>query len=95
MLTHVVLFKHKSPEPAQIAETVARLRALEGAVPTLRGLEVGTDVIRSERSYDVGLIARFDDRAGLAAYQAHPAHLPVLDYVNEVMASRVAVDFES
>lgn len=95
MLTHVVLFKLKEPSETGIAETVARLTALDGAVPTLRSLEVGVDVVRSARSYDVALIARFDDAAGLAAYQSHPVHLPVIDYVNEVMASRVAVDFES
>ncbi len=93
MLTHIVLFKLHDPSTENITETVARLKALDGAVPTLRSLEVGVDIVRSPRSYDVGLVARFDDRAGLEAYQAHPAHLPVVDYINETMASRVAVDF--
>lgn len=78
MLTHVILFKLKQPNETAIAEALARLRALDGAVPSLRGLEVGRDIVRSERSYDVALIARFDDLDGLIAYQQHPAHLPVV-----------------
>ena len=95
MLTHVVLFKLKDANPDSIAETVARLSALDGAVPTLQSLEVGVDIVQSSRSYDVALIARFEDLAGLEMYQAHSAHLPVIDFVNEVMESRVAVDFVS
>lgn len=94
MLTHVVLFKLKEATPQVIAETVATLRGLEGNVPSLRALEVGEDILRTERSYDVGLIARFDSLEGLEAYQLHPAHQEVLAYMRGVTERAVAVDFE-
>lgn len=93
MLTHVVLFKLHDPET--IPETVEVLRSLSGNVPTLRELEVGTDVIRAARSYDIALIARFDSLEGLQDYQEHPFHQGVLTHMRRVMSASVAVDFES
>jgi hypothetical protein len=94
MLTHVVLFKLKERTAENISEVVSRLARLAESVPMVRDLEVGADVIRSARSYDVALIVKFDDRAAMEAYQVHPEHVPVLAFVREVCESVVAVDFE-
>lgn len=95
MFTHIVLFKLKDVRPENIATTRAKLTGLVGNIETLRGLEVGVDVMRSGRSYDLALITRFDDRAGYEIYRQHPVHLPVLAYLHEAAESAVAVDFES
>ena len=79
MITHVVLFKLKDASAARMEETRARLDGLRGAVGVLKSLEVGVDVIRSERSYDLALIATFESLADLETYQKHPAHQDVLD----------------
>lgn len=94
-LTHIVLFRLQDPSPAVLEETVGRLRALLGRIPSLRDLEVGVNVVPSARAYDIGLIARIDDRAGLDAYQVHPAHQDVLAYMRTVLAGAAAVDFEA
>lgn len=93
MLTHVVLFKLKDRSQASVAQARARLDTLAGNVPTLLSIEVGEDVLHSGRSYDLALIARFDDLAGLEAYQIHPVHVPVLAYMREAAEAIVAVDF--
>ncbi len=49
-------------------------------MPSLRSMEVGIDFMGSERSYDLVLIATFDDEAGLAAYDKHPSHEEVRAY---------------
>lgn len=92
--THVVLFKFKQPTPAILAKATEQLRSLEGKVPELRSIEVGVDLLHSARSYDLGLITRFDSMADLDAYQKHPDHLEVLNYLRSVLAGSVAVDFE-
>ena len=93
MLTHVVMFKLKEKTQELVDETVARLMAMDGEIPSLRGLEVGADVILSTRSYDVVLIADFDNQDGLDAYIAHPAHQVVLEFIERVMEPRIVVDF--
>lgn len=95
MLTHVVLFKLADPTAENIAAFAQKLQSLEGRVPQLRGIEVGTDVVRSERSCDVALITRFDSLADMEAYQVHPYHQEVLGYVKRVITKAHAVDFDS
>lgn len=95
MLTHVVMYKLHDRLPEKVALARNQLATLEGAIPSLQSIEIGTDILRSGRSYDLVLIARFEDLAGLEAYQAHPVHLPVLSYLREACESIIAVDYES
>jgi hypothetical protein len=95
MITHVILAKLKDRSVQNIQSTHALMSSLNGKIPSLRHLEVGIDLTRSERSYDLALIAKFDDLAGLDAYQTHPIHVPISARVRELAASIVAVDYES
>ncbi|MCB8984745.1 MAG: Dabb family protein [Ardenticatenaceae bacterium] len=95
MLTHVVMYKLEDHSSGSIERALEKIRALEGKVPSLRSLEVGCNIVPSARAYDLALIARFDDLAGLQAYQSHPEHQPVLDYMRAVSEGVTAVDFES
>lgn len=94
-LTHVVLFKLNDTSAAVMTKTVDVLRGLEGNVPTLRHIEVGTNIVASNRAYDLALITRFDDLAAMEAYQGHPYHQNVLTYMKTVIETAVAVDYES
>jgi len=95
MLTHVVLIKLRDRSPEAIAAVRAHLDTLAGNIPSLRAIEVGTDMLHSGRSFDLALIARFDDLAGLEAYQSHPVHLPVLAAIGEAAETVIAVDYEN
>ncbi len=95
MITHVVLFRLKDRSKKNIERTRDMLMALKDRIPVLRSFEVGTDIIRSERSYDLALIARFDSLDGLEAYRIHPDHVNVVDYIAQVKESSIAVDYES
>ena len=96
MITHIVFFKLSKPTPENIAGTRDKLLSMSGKIPELRHLEVGIDVIRSERSYDLALITRFDSLTDLQAYQVHPWHAgEVLPHVKSVSSSIVVVDYES
>ncbi|GJM78183.1 hypothetical protein HMSSN139_06790 [Paenibacillus sp. HMSSN-139] len=66
--------KLKDASPESVERTAAVLRGLEGKVEQLRGLEVGIDVVRSQRSYYIALIATFDSLEDLEGYQVHPEH---------------------
>ncbi|RMG99287.1 MAG: Dabb family protein [Chloroflexi bacterium] len=95
MITHVVMFRLKDRSPENLQKTRNFLLDLDGKIPSLRQLEVGIDLVRSERSYDLVLIAKFDNMAGLHAYQVHPAHVPVVAHMREIAEAAAAVDFES
>lgn len=92
MIRHVVC--HKYTDKAQAEKIKPMLLSLMGQVPSLRAIEVGTDVLGSKRSYHLVTICTFDDLAGLEAYKDHPAHVAVREYIHSVLESSVAVDFE-
>ncbi len=94
MIVHVVLFKLKDGSPESVAATVKVLEGLRGRIPVLRELEVGADVLRTDRSFDLALTASFDSLEDLQAYQVHPAHQEVVAYIAGVRESVVAVDYE-
>lgn len=96
MLTHIVMFKLKEPTPENIAAAKEKLLSMQGNVPMLRHLEVGVDVVRSERSYDIALNTKFDSLEDLQAYQVHPYHGgDVAPFMREMSAAVAVVDYES
>jgi len=94
LITHVVLFKLKDRSPEAIEKAARALRGLEGRVPVIRSIEVGVDVLRSQRSFDIALTVRFDTLADLEAYQSHPEHVKVADYIATVRESVAVADYE-
>ncbi|NQX49827.1 Dabb family protein [Paenibacillus tritici] len=94
MIKHIVFFKLKDRSPEQVAETVAVLRNMEGRIPQLLSIEVGADLIHSERSFDIALVTVVASMEDLQAYQVHPAHKEVIAHINEVKELSVAVDYE-
>lgn len=93
-LTHVVMVKLKERTPEIVDTAVQMIRSMEGKIEGLKSIEVGKDILHSERSYDLALIARLEDRAALERYNQHPVHLPVLEYLKTVREAVTAVDFE-
>jgi hypothetical protein len=71
----------------------AILEALPEQIDVIREFQVGYDIIQAGRSYDMGLVAAYDDRAALAVYADHPAHLPVVKRASELCENVVACDF--
>ncbi|RAV02418.1 Dabb family protein [Paenibacillus sp. YN15] len=93
MLRHVVLFKLADPTPDKLQEVKDKLLSLKGRVPQLLDIEVGIDVVRSERSYDVALITTFASLEDMNAYQVHPYHVEVGSFIATVRQAAAAVDF--
>lgn len=94
MIKHIVFFKLKDSSSESVIRTANVLRNMEGKIPQLVSLEVGVDVIRSERSYDIALITEVQSLEDLQAYQVHPVHQEVIQHMNEFKESSIAVDYE-
>lgn len=95
MLTHMVIWKYRAEVSAEERqEHAARLRRLREIVPEVHSLSVGFDVLSLPRSYDLGLVAVFRDRAGLEAYTIHPEHVAVVQLGRSITEHIASVDFE-
>lgn len=96
MITHIVLFKLTDPSQANVTAVQEMLSSMHGKIPQLQHLEVGVDLVRSERSYDLALVTRFASLSDLTAYQVHPYHAEtVVPFVKKAVISSVTVDYES
>ena len=95
MITHIVCVKLKERNAVNIQKAQDVMMSMQGRIHQLLDLEVGTDILHSERSYDLVLISKFHSLLDLAFYQAHPVHQEIVQYINNVGGTSVAVDFET
>lgn len=75
MFTHIVLFKVKEPTKENLKFLEETLLSMNGNIKELKQLEVGIDVIKSDRSYDIGIITRFDNKEDYLAYDVNEFHV--------------------
>jgi hypothetical protein len=90
LLWHIVRFRF-SPDASEEARGQLReaLDALPEEIPELRFARAAPSIDEPDV---LGLLSGFDDAAGLAAYQVHPAHLPVVERVRELCDEVVRLD---
>jgi hypothetical protein len=94
MVKHIVMFKLAKKNTENMERAADSLRSLEGNIETLQSIEIGTDFLESERSYDIVLTAHFKDQDGLNIYANHENHLPVVKIMRSLCSSSVVVDYE-
>ena len=95
MITHIVLFKLKDNSTESLEKATNVLMSMKDKISELKHIEVGIDITHSDRSYDMALITKFDSVEDLEAYQIHPVHVKVAEYILSVRESTITVDFES
>ena len=94
MLVHIVMFKFKEEnKKANIIQAKQMLENLMGAVPTLRSMDVGVNMIESDRAMDLSIIAVFESKEGLDAYDVHPEHQKVVAFIKSVVEYSKATDY--
>jgi len=99
MIKHIVLWKfaeHAAGATRQenLSEASARLRALPSSISEIQEFEVHRGMPLGDRSFDIVLVSSFNSEHDLRAYQAHPAHQEVVDFLRSVQSERAVVDFE-
>lgn len=94
MFTHVVFFRLVDPNEENLGRAKDILEGMRGNIPQLKYLEVGVDVLHSERSYDIALITRFDSLDDMQQYQVHPYHVnEVLSNLRPMLKGSASVDY--
>jgi hypothetical protein len=96
MFRHVVLFTwNDEATEAQKLALHDELAKMPPAIDAIRAYKFGPDAGVNPANCDYAVVADFDDRAGYLSYRDHPVHRAlVADYVNPIVVSRAAVQFE-
>lgn len=95
MITHIVFFKMADRNQESVEKVRDVLLNMKGKIECLKYIEVGVDVLHSQRSFDVALITKFDSMEDLDAYQIHPVHVGVKEFMKTAAESSVTVDYIS
>lgn len=94
MFTHIVLFKAKEPTKENLEFLEKTFLSMNGNIKELKQLEVGIDVIRSDRSYDIAIITRFDSKEDYLAYDVNEFHVEkVKKVIAPYMEASKTIDF--
>jgi len=99
MIHHIVMWKLKdSAEGKSKAENAAlikeKLEDLLEVVPQIESIQVGINIESEYSNFDVVLDSYFNSFEDLIAYQSHPKHNEVADFIGKVRAERSCVDYE-
>ncbi|HNV70389.1 MAG TPA: Dabb family protein [Candidatus Ozemobacteraceae bacterium] len=94
MITHIVFFKLFDRSAESLCRVRDRILEMHGRIPVMKHLEAGADIIRSERAYDVALVAHFESRADLQTYIDHPVHQEFVQFIRPLRESTISVDYE-
>lgn len=93
MIKHIVLWKIKEENKEENAKEIKkRLEALVPKIDAIKKLEVGVNENGGE--YDVALVSEFESYDDLKAYDGHPEHLKVRQFIRSIAVTRAAVDYE-
>lgn len=99
MIKHIVFWIVKEEaeglqKDAILAKMKNMLEALPPQIDVIKGLEVGINVIPSDRAFDIALYSTFNSLEDLKTYANHPEHLKVVDFFKKVVEKSAAVDYE-
>jgi antibiotic biosynthesis monooxygenase (ABM) superfamily enzyme len=99
MIRHVVVWRfQEEAQGASRAENLraakAKIEALAGEVPGFLSLSAGINAADSPDASDLVLVADFESWDALRAYQDHPAHRRLVEFLRSVRTERRVIDWE-
>jgi len=100
MIKHIVLLKLKSQNSTEVLQSIAyqlktELENLKNVIPEIRFYEVGLNIFPEATPFDMVINSAFDSVDELNKYRMHPAHIKVLDFINEVTLQKAVVDYQT
>ena len=93
MITHIVMWKFKAGEEENMHKFLDGLKALNGVIPQIRGMQVRVSC-NEANAYDAVLISKFDSLEDLDIYKNDPRHVAVSQLCKSIRETRAAIDFE-
>jgi|WetSurMetagenome_2_1015567.scaffolds.fasta_scaffold448165_2 hypothetical protein len=99
MIKHIVIWTLKDfagglTKQANARKIKQQLEGLKFKIPQIKSLEVGININKTSKAYDIVLYAEFANAADLDIYQNHPEHLKIGEFISKVRSDRIAVDYE-
>ncbi len=100
MLKHIVMWKlkdsHEGTDKEEIMDRIKEeLEGLKSSIPEIKTMEIGRNSNKLPTSFDVALYSEFESKEDLEIYKEHPEHVKVAQFIRQVTADAVVVDYET
>ncbi len=100
MIKHIVMWKikgsHEGADKSEIMDRIKKeLDGLKNVIPEIKTMEVGRNSNELPTSFDIALYSEFESQEDLDIYKEHPEHQKVAQFIREVVADAVVVDYET
>lgn len=99
MIKHIVVWKLKeSADGFSKKENAERMKAeilkMKESVPVIKHIEAGINILDAEDSFDVVLLAEFENEKDLQTYQNHPGHVKFKEFIKNLRTEKRSIDYE-
>ena len=99
MIKHIVIwrlfdFAEGNTKKENALKLKEMLLSLPSKIPQIKKMEVGINIDRTDAASDVVLYSEFYSLEDLQAYQKHPEHQKVVEFLNKVRSEKRVVDYE-
>lgn len=100
MIKHIVMWKlkeeHEGADKDEIMDRVKEeLEGLKSSIPEIKTMEIGRNSNELPTSFDIALYSEFESQEDLDIYKEHPEHVKVAQFIRQVTADAVVVDYET
>lgn len=100
MIKHIIIFNFKEEangksKQENMEEAKQKMLRLLDDIKEIRSMDIHFNDARTPMdNHDFIMESTFDNVEDLAIYQQHPSHIAFGNYVKQVRASRVCIDYE-
>jgi hypothetical protein len=95
MFIHAFVFRWKqSLDEAKRQQIKSAILDFQGKIPGLLETHAGFNVAANGKDYEFGGVMKFADKAALDAYQTHPLHKELLEWLVPLI-DPIELDFET
>lgn len=100
MIKHIVSWKLKDfAEGKSKSENILTMQqmllSLKDILSMVREFEIGVNSNKANASnFDIVLVTSFDSFEDLDAYQVHPEHKKVAEFIGKIRESKACIDYE-
>ncbi|MEG1719248.1 MAG: Dabb family protein [Clostridia bacterium] len=93
MFNHIIFLNFNEPTIENAQKVKERFLEMPLIIDEIKGINVGVNEIPSERSCDLVLSLKFDNKEDMLLYQQNPFHLSICDFINTIKKSSYSVDY--
>ncbi len=96
MIEHIVLFRCKADCTAETKQAIVKFAlSMKAEIPEILTLSAGENWSERSDGFELGLVARFQNKTTLDVYQKHPYHQRfVTELVRPNVEKVLAVDYD-